>query len=420
MILFALLEVKWFYLPSDTSSILVKYNYDGKNMAIVVVAIVITVFQILLFNNKKIKFMFKTHVFIIWALWLVSYSYAVFYYNQDELYTFNQFIYFGIYILYFSLQWYFESTGNYEAFCTLFSFCTALFSILICFQAFLWQNGGDYYLTILEYLERDVITRNQMIRIMAPSALISFCSVISFSKLFQFKKRKKAAVIIDIINVASGTVYIFYACGTRALMLIQILIYGIVFICMRKRNNLLRTILLFAAAAVLLYYTFTNNVFQYLNYETTEHSYQYRLGAFGYFLEQGLLNPFCGLGFLTDHAPQYADLLHGPQGVYYISDVGICGFAGQMGIIAAIVYLFIVIRIWKICIGIKKAKGYFNTVVLGIACFTTFTLVTISLQTNYTIITMVLSMVYAEYEYRTFERNCSLSNELRKEGIRAL
>lgn len=400
IILFALLEVKWFYLPSDVSSLLVKYNLDGKNLAIVVVAVLITVFQLILFRNKKISFMFKRHIFILWIIWLISYFYTIFVYGQDAFYTFNQFCYFGLYILYFSLQWYFESTGNYEAFCNLFSFCTAVFSILICIQAFVWQNEGKYFLTILEYLEGDIVTRNGMIRIMAPAVLLSFCSIISFARLFQNKKRKIVFIIIDVINVIAGTTYVFYACGTRILMLIQMLTYGIVFLCMNKRKNMLRNIIIYSAAIIILYFLITNNVFQYIRFDTGEHSYQYRAGAFGYFLEHGIINPVCGLGFLTDHSPQYASLLHGSQGIYYISDVGLCGFAGQMGLIAAIAYLLIVIKVWKIVFNIKKITNQFNTVVLGIACFMTFTLVTLSLQTNYTIIAMVLGMIYAEYEYR--------------------
>ena len=399
VLLWILLEVKWFYLPSNTHSILVRYNYDGKNFAIVVVSCLIFLSQLILYRTKKRYFIFKNQIMILWGIWIVAYIFAVVVYQQNPFYTFNQFIYFGIYILYFAALWYFEYADGYKFFSTLIALCTGIFSTLIVVQAYVLQSGGPMFLTILEYLDRAIITRYGLIRVMSPSVLLSFSAVISFARLFQNRKNGFLLGIIDAFNVVAGTIYVFYACGTRFLMLILLVAYGLVVICKKQRNHLLRTVVLYFVVICALYYALTQDIFYRLSFDTSENGFTARIGAIAYYIKQGLKNPLCGLGFLTDQAPAYASLLHGTSGTYYISDVGIFGFVGQMGIIAACAYMLMVVKIWKLNYKIKKLSGRYNTIVLVIVCYTTLTLPTLSLQTNATIVGMVLSLIFVEHEY---------------------
>lgn len=400
VLLLVLLEVKWFYLPSNTNSILVRYNFEGKNLAIVIVSLSLLFMQLLLYKTRKRTFKFKNSIILLFIIWLFAFSYAITVYGQDISYTFYQFIYFGVYLLYFSILWYFEYADGYYYFSTVLSLCTAIFSILISIQAYVLQNGGEYFLTILEYINSSsIVTRHGIIRVMAPSALLSISAILSFARLFKSEKRNIYSITIDVINTVAGTIYVFYACGTRFLMLILIVTYGVILICKKQGTHLLRNIIIYFIIAYAIYSAISQNIFVRLAFSTTERSYTYRVEAFLYFLKIGILNPICGLGFLTDHAPQYSSLLHGPYGTYYISDVGICGFAGQMGIIAAITYFYMIFKIWKMNYSVKKHTGKFNPIILGVACYVTLSLFTISLQTNNTIIAMVLSLIYVEHEF---------------------
>lgn len=403
IILWVLLEVKWFYLPSNTHSILVKYNFDGKNLAIVVISFLMLFIQLSLTPTRKRRFLFQNQIFIIWIVWVIAYFYAAIRYQQDPMYTFNQFIYFGLYVLYFALIWYFEGEGyqhGYDFFLTVFALGTAIFSTLIVIQAYYIQMEKGMFLTILEYLDRDMVFRHSLIRIMSPSILLSFSAVLSFSKLMQKKNKSVLIRLIDIWNVVAGTIYIFYACGTRFLMLILLMCYGITVICKKEREHFIHKLVLYIVAVCALYYTITHNAFYSLSFNTEENSFVTRLGSYSYFLEKGFLNPICGLGFLTDHATSFRYLLHGENGRNYISDVGIIGFMGQMGLIAALAYLSMVVKMWRINYRVKRECGFYNPIILVICCYVTLTLPTLSLQTNITIVGMVMSLILVEFEYK--------------------
>lgn len=404
VLVWILLEVKWFYLPSDTHSILVKYNFEGKNFAIVVISFAMLFCQLLLYRTKKRHFIFRNQIYIIWAIWFIAYAYAVLFYSQDPSYTFVQFVFFGVYAFYFAALWYFDYAEGYQFFSTALALGTAIFSTLIIFQVYNWHTGGRQFLTVLEYLESDFVTRYGVVRVMAPAALISISSVISFARLFQEQKRKSVSVLIDIVNVVSGTIYVFYACGTRFLMLVIMITYGIILICRKERFHPLRNVIIYIIVVCAVYYLITENLLARISFSTTEHSYIYRMDAFAYFLKQGIINPVCGLGFLTDRAVGYANVLHGSEGKFYISDVGICGFAGQMGIIAASAYMMMVLKIWKTNAKIKRITGKINMLVLSLALYSTLTLLTLSLQNNYTIVAMVLCLIFTEHEYDRVER----------------
>ena len=139
-----------------------------------------------------------------------------------------------------------------------------------------------------------------------------------------------------------------------------------------------------------------NEAFEWLIIQKDSNSYEYRHGAYYYFFVQSLLNPIFGLGLLNDSVPQYATLLHGPSLLYYISDVGIVGFAGQMGLIAALAYVSIIIKTCYICFLCKQKTGQWDLVLVGCSTFIVSTSFSLSLQLNSTIVGMILCLIVVE------------------------
>ena len=398
----ALAEAKWFYLPSDLQNIFVRMNAEDTNFLIVCLIALFSFIQFVCIKNNKRNFMFKPEVLTIWFIFFISIFYATIKYGQEISYSFRVFNYFGVYLLYFSSLLFFDKYRMYHYFESVFMICAFVFSTLIVIQVLLWKENGVAFLTVLSLIndiqETDftLSTRFGYTRILSPATFLLFWTIVAFAKLLQTEKKSKADFILYSVCLFAGTLYIFTS-GTRGLMISYLFSFATIIFCRNSSRGFFKTIVLLGIVITLILLVSENEFIERLEVDRDTTSYENRLGAYSYFLMQGISNPFIGLGLLTDHVPQYATLLHGPTLRYYISDVGIVGFAGQMGIIAALAYFSIILKTCYECYSCKKLTGQFDLVLVGISTYLISTAFTFSLQLNNTIIGMVLSLIVVQY-----------------------
>lgn len=326
---------KYFFLPADFSSILVKYNTDGTflflDLCVMVCLVVVVNFR------RWDKGYFGNLCIALLCFFVVELLYSMIRYRGLNITrSIAAYSYFLLIPLYFFLKISFERYNGYTLFIRGLTVCSIILCVLMILSAASINMGANPIQHFYELENGTYYARNGMVRIYSGAGLVMTSFVVS--TIYAFSGKDKLLHILNMVLCVWQTVYVTQ---TRMTMVVM-LVVGIVTLMNRKTRNrkLKRMILIaFALLAVVL-------LIQELGFSTTEISFLTRLYSYDYFLKYGLTHPL-GFGFLTDSDSAYWSILHSPSMIAYVSDVGIVGTFGNFGIIPVIWYVVFVLKIFR-------------------------------------------------------------------------
>ena len=400
IIFIMLLEYKWFFLPSNFNSFIIKFNTDDQSSFIVLV-ILIGLFVLMSigtinrrkFNFKDYKFcklvLFMTFLFIIEVFYtILKYPFE----NYSRMISSN--LFYLVVLLYFILKYFFENTKyGYKFFIKLFTIFNLVLCCLFLVTSFIYSKTGEIILNFYSY---ELVTRNDSLRIYSGCGIITVSYLISIGyKIFTNDQKFN---LFHYLNIILSLLTISFVTQTRALILILVIILLIsFFLNVLNKKNRAKSIVSLSFVMIVLTFIFLHfELFDRLDFSTNEISYINRIYAYSYFFDVGITN-FLGIGLLTDYNPIYAKILHGPKEIAYISDVGIVGMFGKLGIMSIIWYFCLIFKFISLY---KKMKGdNARFIVLIFALFLLISPLTQNFVNYLGIIFVPVAMAVSEYLY---------------------
>lgn len=353
-----LLQYKWFFIPSNFDSFIVKFNTDNSSSFIVLV--IIAGLGYIIFDGVKRKkglkisnYKFAKYVIFLSVFFVIQIFYTMAKYpleNNARMISSN--LFYLVPLFYFILMDLFRKYRNgFKYFINTFTVFNIILCLLMLFASIYYDNTGKLLLNFYNY---DTMTRNDSLRVYSGGTLISISCLISICFLFYIKLSSRQKVF-HLVNIGVSLLEIIFILQTRTVIFIMIcmILLAILFTLNYKKIKVKEFIFIMASGIFFVYFLLRFNIFSRLSFTSTEISYINREEALSYFFNIGT-KELLGIGLLTDSNPIYATILHGPNLTCYISDVGIIGMFGKLGILSIIWYILICIVLFKMH---KKTKN---------------------------------------------------------------
>lgn len=268
-------------------------------------------------------------------------------------------------IIFFFLAKLYTSEEKKITIINIFIFIGLIVALLLVLQVLVFYPLNIEILSNITYWKR-----MDGVRVINSSHYIEFSIILSLCQLIEnnHKASKKITFfwrLIYLFTFIVGMVNLLFVSKTRMSIIIVLIIEAYLLINFRIgtnkktifNNKLIRTTLvLFAGAIVLSSYNFSL-LFNDLNDNSI--SVSNRQLEYSMYLNQLFSNPFnliFGLGMINEKNTYYLYNILGPMGVGGRTDVGIVGFFHEFGLIGLTIYIWIVIRGYKIIKNCRKAN----------------------------------------------------------------
>lgn len=251
-------------------------------------------------------------------------------------------------LLYFVFADFCRTHKGAKRFLIVLLVATIVMSLLILIQGYLrsyvttkWFLNEESFLSVNEW-------RNGRIRL----SLCPYIRVATFlySAVILMLRKRDGLLWLHMLNcVITGAALLLFD-STRMIYLIILITIGAVFLCgihfENKRFELLIKCggvcvgVLVILAGIGLEVGIVQNIIHKFSGFTEEGSWYARVEAYQYYLEYAFKNPLMGIGLISESSFSGASrIIHGAQGYFYPSDVGLIGTMGVLGMISGIVYV---------------------------------------------------------------------------------
>lgn len=205
-----------------------------------------------------------------------------------------------------------------------------------------------------------VQARGGSLRLARTATFICIPTIIAFAEII---KSKNKASKIYLMMFITGIINLFWVSKTRMIQLSVLLACYVIFYFSSKKKGRVMIILaicVFLPMILAMLGDFYNSFFEATSIAGTE----VRIDACRYYLPHAFDGVIFGLGLLS--SKNYGSLLHGPYGLYYLSDLGYLGYFSVFGI-AGLIFL---IRLYIWCIrGLRNVNIFLHPEMLGLFVF---------------------------------------------------
>lgn len=320
-------------------------------------------------------------------------------------------------LIYFVLVDYVRTEKEWNNVIFLFTLFSLILSILVICQGYLKSYKGNIW--ILNQSAQDIVTnslsawRFGRIRLPLCSSLRMLSYTYSFTNILVTRQTQNR--VFHIFNMFITGLSLFLFDGSRMMFLILMAISALsVFYGLYQRHKSVRQILRglkISVGCVIAYFAFRtmmdyNFLLRMIGVSVQEGSWYARVGAYWYFLKMAFNPPIVGIGMLSETSTGTAfSLLHGPDRIFYASDVGIVGTLAITGWIVTGIYIYIIIK--AIRLSRRNKNENYWTVSMSMSALLIFTIITLSMLTRgmLPMFPMCLIMVENDLKYGFNKQN---------------
>lgn len=370
ILLLILLQTRFFcFLPFDAYDVA-----KGISIGIVILFIVCVMIIPKCITDNRGYFAIDICIFIF--ICLLQCILTELKYRQGYLYVFAISIYYFTMLLYLLLIYFVKN--DYEKVKNYFKIISLIFSNILIIQWFLYNN---FRITFLE-LNLDIGQRFGEARINTGVSIISIGVILSVSSIIKCVNNRTKLKKVDILTVILGLVDVVFVSKTRSAIIMLIVSIIVMNILLLRNNN--HRIIFIVSLLITSILVFNTDIFdKFINLGSTEYAgnSNIRTEASMYFIQKIKETPIVGIGFLhskNEYDPAYY-FLRGPEGKYFLDDVGLIGFSTTFGLIGLIWYLNVIFKCFNIIITkFKNKKVYDNGECIGLFVFillSTFTVI---------------------------------------------
>ena len=294
-------------------------------------------------SKRKANFKFSIYFLILSTMVITLLSMGI--YRENILYSFKMSYYYLIPISYLFFSVYFSDETVLRKFINTFVFIGTLYSLIIILQVFVYKYLGIVFLNFHEKGIGEFVVRSYGIRIARPESYIVFSYILLLIRVYMRYGNK----ILNYVYICIHLFYIFTISMTRVSMIMcGILGLFLCYMLIKDKSRLISYLLVFLI--IVLVITFGSELVLQLLYgeESRISSLMIRLNEVSFYASQFFNNIFFGRGFPSDN--NYYYLNHGPEGKFFITDVGVLGFLsiyGLIGIIFVMITSFKIFNLWK-------------------------------------------------------------------------
>jgi len=327
-----LLELNFFYVWNNATLSV----YNSKYQKILLVLITLILFELLLaFILKKYKtYIFGNLVISFVLIWVVEFIYSKLLYEQNFMQVIKASNSYLLILLYFIFVYYLSQKGVSEKFLhKILVVSTIILSFLFIIQWNLYHKFGIF-------LNIPFNVRFDELRITEGEGVINVGIVIAFALIFN-KQVNKGLKIISILAAFIGLFELIFVQKTR--LAIFCVLIGCFVVLLIKFHKNVKSLVLLTIILTLVVIASINSSY-YKNYissaDSTGFSYTARQQEALFYLDQIKQHPLLSMGFIDPvKFDRSFQLVRGPQGYLFKSDVGIIGFVNTFGIIGFFWYL---------------------------------------------------------------------------------
>lgn len=315
-------------------------------------------------------------------------------------------------LLYFVFADYCKEKTCQKYFIAIALWSAIIMSALILGQGYMrsyvnnkWYLNDASFLTVKEW-------RNGRVRL----SLCPYLRVLMFiySATVLLLKRKDGLTILNIVNlIVTGSALLFFD-STRMIYLIILGCVGIVWLWSihfkdSKLELLVKiggicVVLLAVTGGIVTELGVIQKVVNKFAELTAEGSWYARIEAFTYYLDIALKHPLRGIGTISEKSFQQAErMIHGAQGIYFPSDVGLIGTMGVFGFLGGIIYIYMILQI--IFNSYQKRRMLEMGLSEAIMLLIIFSLPTLSMLDRPRIFMFPLCFIICEIDLRRGEKN---------------
>lgn len=356
ILLILLIEYRFFYLISFPDMIQKTMTYHNK---VLVFLVSLGLFLCYGVYKKNVLFSKYVYSYIILIALSALFSYLKYQPNLNEI-VLPLVAYLSI-VLYFPMRRYLKNHTPF--FINLLTWLNIIANVVMVIQLFYYRLTFKVFLHIYEfYSVGRIFTRDGDIRITYLGTIISFSCIVSIGIIFLKKsqyKLLKTDIKIHWLNILLSLIYFQFISQTRMYVIVILgTIFILMYVSVKSKNfivNIIRQIMFFIVILLLVFYSGVLDYFRMLIQPFIDGSYIYdgsyyaRLESLNYFSDVIKSNPLFGNGLLLPNAKSsYYNIITGPMGYAFYTDVGILGLTAQFGIPMLIWYLLLIKYIFKI------------------------------------------------------------------------
>lgn len=334
------------YMPYHEMVYFVTYIH----LAIFFVSFIFLFYFIL--KNKKLKFFSFRRICISWTLIvIIEFIFSFIRYQQPFFFTLVEAIFvINPLISMLCISQFEHSDNNEEIITNTLLQISAITNIVIFVAYVLFTYQGIDLLKIGD----SALFRNDTVRINSGEMIIYPMIMISFSRIFEKKHN-----LVDMVNLIFGLINIILVAKTRMVFL-GIIMTALLYIVIVKNVNIIIRIMVILAFVVMSCFSIVymdDLLSEAGTYFSSDMGIQRRFDAIDFYSNQFFENPIFGMGLLGGSKNLInSELLYGPRGVFYRSDVGIIGFINAFGIVGLIWVGYSIIIMLKA--GKKSTKNH--------------------------------------------------------------
>ena len=358
-----LIDLCFFYLiprPGIIGSLVNNYQKIGLTLFIV---ISISLVSKKIFKNNKYLFMVNIFNLLLLITGEIVISYIRFGQSPKSLLaTSNHYI---IIIAYFLIYYYLNENNNrLEALEIILIKFISTISIILLIQYIVYNFTGILFLNIDKQRTISSI-RFGSIRIYEGGYLPIFGIVLSFGILLKRHKSLKIQKMSMVCLIAS-LMHLIFVSKSRMGLVMAGLSCGFMILRLYSKNRVKKytfMMLFVVILFIMVRLSFINQFITSINMK--DYSLLTRIDAIEYYSEQLKENIFLGLGFIE---PIEGDssyyFVKGPSGMYYKDDMGLLGLVHTFGIVGLCWYTFMIIKVCKVLILLRRQNMQQNYIEL--------------------------------------------------------
>lgn len=305
----------------------------------------------------------------------------------DIIYNNRRYFYLAFYFI--ISDFVYSNSENYKKLIYIITLFSFIMSFLIVIQGISRSFFTNHWFLNEYAQELSTQWRNGVIRLNFIEGIRVISVIFSFSGLLNKTINKNK--ILHFLNCFSGFIAFLIFAGTRMNLIILIFTFLLtIWNSIRVKSILRRLVIRLSQATLLvcgvLYFVLytdgvINRILSSFLVSKSEGSWYARVEAYSYYFHSFISNPIIGIGLITDSISSKAyNIIHGPLGIYYLSDTGIIGVFASIGLLGGVMYLFFVAKICLLALK-KHIKGKW-TLVDNLACLTIWYLLTLSMLDN--------------------------------------
>lgn len=260
----------------------------------------------------------------------------------------------------------------------------AIFSII---QVFLYNYG----IILLDITGTSI--RYGTLRFGIAGYIVSIGLIIALFDYFYNNKRK------DLFYIIIGVIYFLYASKTRTEMM-YILGSVYVVVILFVKNKTVKTLMIFSAIVMVIVLLYSGFFSKYLFELSNDAGINMRFETIEYYINQFKEKPILGMGFIKINLNDTLDaIVYGNRGYYFRDDVGFIGLLNERGIIGGILYIALVVNLFKMVFFMYKKDKRKNVWMVAVCVYISFCSINIIYTNSLRIATVMLfaSMIYHYY-----------------------